>query len=455
MVYEFRFPDVGEGIHEGEIVNWLVSQGDEVEADEDIVEVMTDKATVQISAPVAGTIQEIRYQDGEVVQVGEIFVLIAEAGTASESGRSEAPGQIVSDGDDAGASEAAAPSEPASEETADAGEDEAAEAAEAEAEVEATGTAKPAAEASPKPATNGTPTRTPASVLAPPSVRIEARKQGIDLTTIQGSGPAGRIHMDDLAATPSPGQAARSSPSPASSSDILASPSIDRSQALQVEAIQAPASSPMASSKRAKTLQPHFTYALTVNASKLARASQAAGRSVEGAGLSIGPGTFVVKAIAEALSKHARLNALVDEGSRDMVIFGDVHISVAQPTEDGLALTTVPDVRSKGLQEIAGYLAGQETSDATPTITVTLLEEIGGLVSTPVLVHPQLTSVVVGAMREVGQLDDGEIVAGHELTLSFAFDHRLIDGYDGALFANDVARLLAEPGALQLDDSEL
>lgn len=408
LVFEFKFPDVGEGIHEGEIVNWLVDEGDHVGEDEDIVEVMTDKATVQISAPVAGTIQTIVFGEGETVTVGEPFVLISP---------DDAPER--EEGDDE------AKPEPVREEQA----------------------AKP--EAKPRTAggrSNGETggviqTRTPEGVRAPPSVRLEARKRGIDIATVEGSGPAGRILMEDLdEGTPAP-----SAPEPSTGDRFTFDvPSVDREGVLRVEPLAAPAGSTRATAHRSTTLQPHFTLAVRIDAGELEEAlARAQGDAV------LKPLAAVVKALAQTLKEHPRLNALVDEETDELVHRDEVSVGVAWPGEEGALLGTVTRAGQRGLVEIQEVLeAGGE--EATPTVTVAFFEDEDAFVSTPVLVHPQVTGVVVGSLDEAPVLEAGKAGVGHEMTLSFSFDHRWVDGYDGALLAEDVRRLLEKPEAMLL-----
>ncbi len=425
LVFEFKMPDIGEGIHEGEIVEWLVSEGDQVEEDQDIVEVMTDKATVQISSPRAGTIQEIRFEEGDVVDVGDVFVVIAVDGEPSaedETGTTEEP------------ADAETPSEP-----------------EPSPDAQDEGTATVETPSSSR--SNGGPTRTPQGVLAPPSVRIEARQQGIDLTEVQGSGPGGRISLADLeahepAATeiPSPGR-----PQAGGLVQGFDLRSIDRSDASSVEPIQAPAASPRASAARAKHHQAHFSYVLSLPADRLVRAVEEAQPLAAEHQVTVDDEAFILKAIAQALTEHRRCNALVDEETGDLVIVEPIHLDVARHREAGLELVTVPSAQDAGIIDIARALEDGTDEEVQATASVTTLGGLGGYASTPVLIHPQVTAVTVGSLKDVARHDDqGDLVVGKELTLSFSFDHRYVDGYDGAIFAKTVARLLEDPSGLLL-----
>jgi pyruvate dehydrogenase E2 component (dihydrolipoamide acetyltransferase) len=423
-LFEFELPDVGEGIHEGEIVNWLVGEGDVVDEDQDIVEVMTDKATVQISSPVAGTIDEIVFDEGDVVNVGEVFVVIDAEGETTDATVEESDEPDPADQPEP----AGSPDEP-----------------------------EPTPSASSSRTNGHQPQRTPKGILAPPSVRIEARKRGIDITKVDGTGPAGRISLDDLDThgpsdepTPEP---ATTQPSGGSVAGVLPydldPPSVDRENALAVERVQAPTTSPRASASRANRLQPHFSHAIEVDADELVdRAHRALANADEDA-LDVQT-AFVVKALARGLAENERCNAWVDEEDRALVIADDVNPAVAVPTDDGLELRTVENADQRGVLDIARTLA-EGGDDAEPTFTVTAYgENNGGLVHTPMLVHPQVACVALGEVREVGKLDGGQPRPGHDVTLAFTFDHRYVDGYDGAMFAEDVRELLANPGTMLL-----
>lgn len=400
MAYSFKLPDIGEGIHEGEIVSWLVAEGDGVEEDQDIVEVMTDKATVQISSPVAGTIGSIEFEEGETVNVGDVFVVIETDGDAPSPEADPEP----EEGE--GAAEATeAPAEP---------------------RVEPASPAKPARG-------NGAPRRTPSGVLAPPSVRIEARKRGIDLANVSGSARGGRITLEDLE---EPVAEAASRGSATAAFELSA---VDRSDARGTEPVRAQADSPRVVSARAKALSAHFSYSLRVSADALATAAADRGDATDLT-------AFVVKAVATALADHPRLAGLVDEGTGDLVVPRARNIAVALPRDGRLVLRVVEAADEKGLDAIAAAL--EKGAAGHGVLTVTALGALGGVVSMPVLQHPQVTGVGVGALRDVARLDDGEVVPGKELVLSFTFDHRYIDGFDGALFAQDVAALLEAPSRL-------
>ncbi len=440
--YEFKLPDVGEGVHEGEIVNWLVSEGDEVEADEDIVEVMTDKATVQISAPVAGTIKEIRFQEGEVVDVGDVFVVIAPAGGSQEPG---------------GASEPSEKAEP--EASAEAGTN--GDAAEADEEKTLfdlpSGATGPEGERRPRSRRKASAsTRTSGQVLALPKVRHEAKEKDIDLATVEPTGNHGEITMADLEQAIAGGGMGF-----APQQFDFSIPEVSREHASSVEPLKGMRKRIWENMTRAKTLQPHFTYVCEVRADKLVEVRGEMKKLGEERGVNVTFLPLIVKALVRALQRHPRCNALVDENTRELVVQEPINLGIAAATERGLIVPVVHDADKKTILEVAEEIneLGQKASEfklsmdelTGGTFTITSLGKVGGLLATPILNHPQVAIMGIHAIRDVPVVEDGEVVAGKVMNLSFTFDHRLVDGYDGALFANDVKKFLEEPNLLLLE----
>lgn len=450
--YQFKLPDIGEGIHEGEIVSWLVAEGDEVEEDQDIVEVMTDKATVQISAPVSGTIASIKFQEGDTVNVGDVFVVIAPGG----GGKAEA--------DDEDADEAEASSkggENGADKKEKKAEDEATE-ADGEGKEEKTlfdlpsemtgsaGSRRPARERG----ASGSGGRT--EVLAMPAVRAEAKKRGVDLATVKPTGSHGHITLADL-------DQAGKAPAAGAPPQHLAFdlPEIDRSDALEVEPLKGLRKAIARNMTKATTLQAHFTYVLEVRADKLVEMRSEAKALAEEEGVKLTYLPIITKAVVRALKKHPRLNAHIDEEAQELVLKKPVHMGIATQTEKGLVVPVVHDADKKTLLELAVAIDEQaekgrnlklSTEDITGgTFTTTSLGKIGGLLATPILAHPQVAIMGVHEIRDVPVVKNGEVVPGKVMNLAFTFDHRVIDGYDGALFANDVKKFLEEPSRLLLE----
>ncbi len=427
--YEFKLPDVGEGVHEGEIVNWLVSEGDTVQEDEDIVEVMTDKATVQISSPLAGTIKDIRFAEGDVVDVGEIFVVIAPEG--------QAPSPEEADEEKA----------PEEEEPAEEKEDKTLfELPDAHS--------GPAGERRPERRQRAA-TQSAGQALAMPKVRQKAKQEGIDLGRVQATGSHGHVTMEDLEQAL---QGEQGFQGPAFDFDI---PTVDKDGAREVEQLKGLRKRIWESMTRAKTLQPHFTYVEQVRADKLVEVRNELKQLGEEQDVNVTFLPLITKAVVRALRNHPRCNALVDEETKELVVKEPINMGIAAATDRGLTVPVVHNAHEKSILEIAEDIneLGEKAQEhklgmeelTGGTFTITSLGRVGGLMATPILNHPQVAIMGVHAIRDVPVVEDGEIVPGKVMNISFSFDHRLVDGYDGALFAQDVKRFLEDPNLLLLE----
>jgi pyruvate dehydrogenase E2 component (dihydrolipoamide acetyltransferase) len=290
-----------------------------------------------------------------------------------------------------------------------------------------------------------------------PAVRHKAQEAGVDLARVPATGAHGHVTIEDLEAfleQPQPGGAA---PFPGAIQFDL--PTVDRTDA-QIEPIKGLRKRIAENMTRAKTLQAHFTYVLEVRADKLVQVREEAKALAEEEGVKLTYLPFIAKAVVRALQRHPRCNALVDEEAQELVIKEPINLGIAAQTDKGLVVPVVHDADEKTLLEIAQdvtELAGKAQDQKLSlddiqggTFTITSLGRIGGLHATPVLAHPQVAIMGVHAIRDVPVVEDGEVVPGKVMNLSFTFDHRVIDGYDGALFANEVKRFLEDPNLLLL-----
>ncbi len=496
-MFEFRLPDVGEGVAEGEIVAWHVASGDEVAADEVIVEVETDKAVVDLPSPIAGTIAERHATVGEVVPVGEVLVSIQPADEAA-----------VED------------TEPAPAESQDA-ED-------------------PPTDVSAGGATD--------RVFAPPHVRRLARELDVDIGTIQGSGPGGRISEGDVraaaepAASPDDGVASTSStegtktghptatsaahsvdekakhtgPESADRDRTLAAPATRRladelgvdidavptEQSRDGEAFVTPedieryadaqsAAQPTGTDQRGKqgpadddresrepyrgirrtigeqmvesaSSAPHVTHHDTAVVTSLVEAREAMQPRAEGRGISLTFVPFVLKAVVAGLREYPVLNSTLETDTDEIVYKHYYDIGVATATDAGLMVPVVRDVDEKGLFELASEvteLAARARDRSITreemqggTFTITNFGAIGGEYATPIINHPETAILGLGAIEERPAVVDGDLEARHTLPLSLSIDHRVIDGAEAASFVNHVIEYLETPSLLLLDD---
>jgi len=597
MVREFKLPDVGEGVAEGEIVSWLVEPGDTVEEDQPVAEVETDKAVVDVPAPVDGTVREILADEGEVVPVGEVIITFDVAGEESAA-EADADAEADPEAEEADAETAEAEAraaEGAVEEAGTAG----AEAAEAQAtggaDAETVGGADAEAAGGADAGDPGTEaavdadaeTASSGRVFAPPSVRRLAREEGVDLGSVEGSGPGGRVTAGDVRAAASGGaeQAAAggdaataastdaeaadattdaeattdpdaASKQPASTGETggqaaridaaesadrdrtLAAPATRRvareegvdlnavpateqrdgeafvseqavreyaqaqreaqdadAQALQVQDADVPAAKsaddaaasaegaaetvaaegererrrPYRGIRRtigdrmsaSKFTAPHVTHHDTADATRLVEMRERLKPEAEERGIRLTYMPFVMKACVAALKEHPIVNAQLDEEAEEIVEKRYYNLGVAADTEAGLMVPVVDDVDQKGLLQVASETnelvqkARERSIERSEmqggTFTITNFGGIGGDFATPIINHPEVAILGLGAIDERPVAEDGEVVARKTLPLSLSIDHRVVDGADAARFTNTLKEYLEEPSLLLLE----
>lgn len=451
MAFEFRLPDIGEGVVEGEIVKWHVKPGDEVKEDQPMVEVMTDKATVVIPSPKSGKVLETRGKEGEIAQVDAVLVVIDEAGggakpKAPESKPAPAP---------AAAKPAAPKHEPAPLSEAPRPHPEAPTIRPHDPVVS---TAKqhlePIRPKSDRP------------VLAAPATRRLARELGVDISTVHGSGPGGRVTSEDVK------KAVQSTPP--------ITPNLERKTMVPVRPVPIP--SPDAGDDSlfervpVRGIRGRIWDAMTVSKSTLAHftfveecdcENLVALRDRLNARLSEGEPKlqflpFIVKAVIAALKKFPNLNGHVDDANREFIQRHDFNIGIAAATDRGLIVPVVRHADRKSLLEISREI--KRLGDAArggnirpedlggSTFTITSLGKEGGIFATPIINYPEVAIMGVHKMnKRPVVLDDDRVVARPMMNLSLSFDHRLIDGHVGAAFTYAVIKLLEEPDRLIME----
>ena len=462
QLFEFRLPDIGEGVAEGEIVEWKVKEGDSVGEDQELVEVMTDKATVPITCPVAGTVRKIVAAAGAVVPVGAVLVAIEPAAGAHVP-------TIAAHGEH-GAHE----------------EKKAAEAA------AAAPVAAPAAEPEFK--------RAPGErALATPYTRKMARDLGLDIETIRGTGEIGRVTPDDVQrvaaakkAPAAPAPVAKAAPAPAPAP--AAAPSLSEQIASQPVAVAAPVvvAAPVAAPAPApapipvqpgtretripirglrkkisermhqsKSTAAHFTYVDEVDVTDLVklRGELKDAAAKRGAKLTYMP--FIMKAIVSGLKLFPHLNGVTDDARQEYVVKHYYNFGIAVDTDDGLIVPVVKDVDRRSMIDLAleiERLAGDARNGKSKlddlrdgTFTITNAGNIGGLFATPVINYPEAAIVGVHAIKQKPWVVNGEIKIRDIMYLSISIDHRMNDGATGARFMNQVVALLQDPRRLLLE----
>jgi pyruvate dehydrogenase E2 component (dihydrolipoamide acetyltransferase) len=357
VAYEFKLPDIGEGVAEAEIVKWLVAVGDQVKEDQPLVEVLTDKATVEIPSPRAGRVARLGGAEGATVPVGSVLVEIEEAGS------------------------------------------------------------------SPAPA--------PSRVEAVPAARQLAKERGLDLATVTGSGPNGRILLEDIQKASMP----------------IAHDALD--ERIPLRGLRKKIAEHM--TQAARNL-PQFTFVAEVDMSAVARDRAARKADAEANGVKLTYLAYVVRALVPALAKFPLLNASLDEAKGEIVLKKRYDIGIATATDEGLVVPIVHNADAHDLYGLARAIeklaaAAREKKLALDdltggTFTVTSTGAKGGLLATPIVHHPQVAILGVHAVTPRAVVRDGQVVAREMTNLSLSLDHRVVDGQVGADFLYDViARL--------------
>ena len=433
MAFEFKLPDIGEGVVEGEIVKWLIKPGDPVTEDQPMVEVMTDKATVVIPSPRAGTILETRGNEGDIAKVHEVLVVI----DANEDDEVAAPPPVAS-----------APPAPTGQTVIP-------------EPVESVST--PPTNTANAPTTISAAPEVPSrKVLAAPATRRLARELEVDISIIHGSGPSGRVTSADVrsysdAKAAAPAAADRVTMVPVAHPLPTLTP-MDNEERVAVRGMRKKIWENMA---RSTSLAAHFTFVEECDCSALVDL-----RSRFNANLGEGEDKltylpFILKAVMASLRKHPDLNGHVDEANMEFVRRRDFHLGIAAATDRGLIVPVIRHADQYSLIELASEIKrlGEAARNGTismddmggSTFTITSLGKEGGIFATPVINHPEVAIMGIHKMVKRPVVVDDQIVIRAMMNLSLSFDHRLVDGHIGAAFAYSVIRLLQSPDRLMME----
>jgi 2-oxoisovalerate dehydrogenase E2 component (dihydrolipoyl transacylase) len=430
-----RLPDVGEGIAEAELVEWHVKVGDLVRADTTLAAVMTDKATVEIPSPVDGEITWLGAAIGDKVAIGSDLVRLKILGERDAA--SAAQPQPSSEA--AEAAKTAPVAQPRAADSEDRG------TTPAMSPTPAPGSAQP--EPRPTPAT----TRAGASrPVASPAVRLRARDAGIDLRQVAGTGPAGRITHDDLDTFADSG------------------PRVMRSRTLQpksaVEDVKVIGLRRRIAEKMAVAHAriPHITYVEEVDVTALEELRETLNRRKHKEQPRLTLLSFLMRAMVSAIAKQPRLNALFDDEAGVIHQHAGVHIGVAAQTSAGLLVPVVRHVETLDLWDCAAEVtrlaeaarSGTATREelSGSTITITSLGAMGGVVSTPIINHPEVAIVGVNKIMMRPVWNGSGFIPRKMMNLSSSFDHRVIDGWDAATFVQHIKALLETPALIFMGD---
>ncbi len=419
--YVFKLPDVGEGTAEAEIVAWHVKVGDVVHEDQNLVDVMTDKATVEMTSPVTGKVLALNGAPGEMAAVGSALVELEVEGAGNVKAKDAAPAK------------AAAPAPKA-------------EAKKAEPKPTSVAHAEPKA-AKPAFATRHEDDKP----LASPAVRQRARDRGIELQFVPGSGPAGRISHEDLDTyIASGGRSARSG-----GSALAPREGVDE---VKVIGLRRKIAESMQNSKRRI---PHFAYVEEIDMTELEslRAHLNKTKRADQPKLTVLP--FIMRALVKTLPHYPQINARFDDDAGVVHRHHAVHIGIATQTASGLIVPVVKHAEARDVWDSASEVtrvstaarenkAGKDELSGS-TITITSLGTLGGVATTPVINYPEVGIIGPNAIIERPVVRGGQIVIRKMMNLSSSFDHRVVDGYDAAEFIQKIKALLEHPATLFMD----
>ncbi|MCR8656823.1 dihydrolipoamide acetyltransferase family protein [Paenibacillus endoradicis] len=413
--FEYRFPELGEGLHEGEIVKVLITVGQAVTDDDIIMEVQNDKAIVEVPCPVNGKVLEVLMKDGETRKVGEVVAIIEAEGEipeglggAAEEAKEEAPAPVAA--------------------------------------------ATPAAAAAPAVSDN-------ASVLATPSTRKFAREQGVDIKQVAGTGKNGRITREDVSgfggapvATPATETAVAPAAEAKAAAPVVTGSAYRPEERVPFKGIRKVIAGAM--SKSVYTA-PHVTIMDEVDVTELVALRTKYKPYAEKKGSKLTYLPFIVKALVSACREFPIMNSTLDEVNQEIVYRKFYNVGIATDTENGLIVPVVEDADRKNLFAIAdnirdlavkgreGKLAANELRGST--ITISNIGSAGGMFFTPVINFPEVAILGTGRISEKAIVRNGELVAAPVMALSLSFDHRLIDGATAQNFMNHIKKLLAQP----------
>jgi len=439
-IREFKLPDLGEGLTEAEIVQWLVKPGDAVELNQPICEVETEKAIVEIPSPFAGVVDAVFGDVGQKVAVGAPLLKVRTSADAPQTGRKEV---LVGYGPEEGGGKRRKDRKIGRRAAAD----------DADAAPEA-----------------------PAKALATPPVRKLARDLGVDIESVRGSGPEGRVTREDVqaaaegSAVAAPagagnGRAAAAAVSERAASSERAAPvEVARrarategpdEERIPVRAIRRSIAERMV---RSKFTIPHVAEWVQVDATELMKLRADLSSSPEAGGNKMSPLPIIVKALIAAIRKHPLINSSWDEETTEIVVKHRLHIGIATDTERGLLVPVVKDADQLNVfelsSEIARLAAAARDGKIGPadltgsTITVTNVGSFGMESGTPIINYPEAAILAPGLIAKRPWVVNGEIVARDVMTLAMSFDHRIVDGAEAGRFLRYLGDLIEKPARL-------
>ena len=427
--YVFKLPDIGEGVVEGEIVTWHVKVGDSVAEDDSIVDVMTDKATVTIPSPTNGVVKELSGDVGDMIAVGTALI------TFSNDGVVDVP--VEEENEDVVNSEPEI-----KEETTKLEQEKVEEKVERKTPTPVYSIPEKTEVVSEKKVSGG-------RVLASPAVRRRAREADLDLTSVSGSGPAGRIRHADLDAFIAAGGTVSGAPPQSYSTKRT-----DTNE-IKVVGLRRKIAEQMVKSKFSI---PHFSYFEEVDVTELEKLRKYLNSTKDDSQPKLTYLPFIMMALAKIMPNHIECNAHYDEERNIVTQYSAVHLGIATQTDRGLFVPVVKHVEAMDIwqsasemQRVSGSARNGTASldDLTgSTFTITSLGRDGGLGATPIINHPEVSILGVHKAREMPVVKDGKIEVRRIMNLSSSFDHRIVDGANGAALIQSLKKMLEHPALI-------
>jgi 2-oxoisovalerate dehydrogenase E2 component (dihydrolipoyl transacylase) len=433
--YVFKMPDLGEGTVSAEVVAWHVKPGDLVQEDQVMCEVMTEKAAVEMPAPVTGRILSITGEPGDMVAVGSELVVFDTDATSAAAGAEPAAKTPPP--------APAAPMTPSNQQRRS---------------TDRTEKTQVAAAASPEPSTNGTGTyKTGGRIMASPASRRRAAEAGLDLSTVAGTGPAGRIAPGDIDSALAAG-AAQGAPPSMNARANTSREARNGTEEVKIIGLRRVIAERLTESARSI---PQYSYVEECDVTRLEALRKHLNdrRPASAPPLTFLP--FIVAALARTLGKFPQCNALYDSARGVLVKHNAVHVGVATQTPQGLKVPVVRNAESRALHDLAAEIRRVSEAARTnksardeltgSTITITSLGKLGGIASTPMINMPEVAIIGINKAIDRAVVVDGQVTVRLMMNLSSSFDHRFVDGYDAASMIQALKDLLEQPATIFID----
>jgi len=433
---DVQLPEIGEGVTEGELVRWLVKPGDAVKPDQPLVELMTDKATVEVPSPAGGTVKELKFKEGDVIKVGAAFVILDEGGAAAS-----APAPKAAPAPAPAAAKAPAAPAPA-------------------AMAPKTGFNKPAPAVS---ASGGSadvyPPPMDVHVLATPSTRRLAREANVDINNIQGTGLAGRVTRDDVLKSQGATGAGMPTYAPPRLEDLQGFVSQQGKE--DREPLRGIRKKIAENMQMAKHIIPHFTLMDEANVTSLVKMREDLKDAAEKKGVKVTYLPFVMKALIATIREFPKFNSSIDDNAQEIVSKKYFNVGFAADTPNGLVVPVLKDADRKTIFQLSaeildlakrardGKLKLEEMKGAT--FTVTNIGSVGGTYATPIINHPEVAIFGMYKIQDRPYVVDGQLEIAKFMNFTVTCDHRLIDGAEAARFLSAFIKRIENPGLLMMD----